>query len=49
VVVLLFVYRACRGVKDRSSTQSVQGQTSIKGTSFLLPPHTLVYIDLKGG
>jgi hypothetical protein len=49
VVVLFFVYRDCRGAKDRSSTQSVQGKTSIKGTSFLLPPHTLVYIELKGG
>jgi len=49
VVVLSFVYRACRGVKDWSLTQTVQGQTLVKGTSFPLPPYTLVYIDLKGG
>jgi hypothetical protein len=48
LVVLLFVYKAHRGVKDWSSTQRMKGQTPKKGTSFLLPPHTLVCIDLKG-
>jgi hypothetical protein len=47
VVVLLFVYMAHRGAKDRSSTRSVQGQMPVKGTYVFLPPHALFCIDLK--
>jgi hypothetical protein len=39
---------AYRGAQDWSSTRSVQRQTPVKGTYFLLPLHALVCVDIKG-